>query len=91
MVSKAVEKCRLILMHLAEEGYTYQVTRKQLEKTIALLIGADPRTLRNWINTLQLLEFIEEVSPGVYKLNFVKVPSAFEKLVKGGEKQKKLM
>ena len=91
MVSKAVKKCKLILMHLAEEGYTYQVTRKQLEKTIALLIGADPRTLRNWINTLQLLEFIEEVSPGVYKLNFVKVPSAFEKLVKGGEKQKKLM
>jgi len=37
------------------------------------------------------LEFIEEVSPGIYKLNFVKVPSAFEKLVKGGEKQKKLM
>jgi len=91
MVSKAVKKCNAILMHLAERGFTYQVTRKELEKTIAFLIGADPRTLRNWIRTLQLLEFIEEVSPDVYKLNFVKVPSAFEKLVKGGEKQKKLM
>jgi len=91
MVSKAVKKCNAILMHLAEQGFTYQVTRRELEKTIAFLIGSDPRTFRNWIRTLQLLEYIKEVAPGIYKLNFVKVPSAFEKLVRGDEKQKKLM
>ena len=91
MVSKAVRKCNRILTYLAEQGYTYQVTKKELHKAIAILIGADPRTLRNWTETLKLLDYIEEVSPGIYRLNFVKVPSALERLVKGGEKQKKLM
>jgi hypothetical protein len=40
---------------------------------------------------LKLLEYIEEVGPGVYRLNFVKVPSALVKAVSGGEEQKKLM
>jgi hypothetical protein len=91
MVSKAVRKCERILTYLAEQGFTLQVTKKELHKAIAVLIGADPRTLRNWENTLKLLEYIEPVSPGIYRLNFVKVPSALVKAVSGSEGQKKLM
>ena len=90
MVSKAVLKCQKIMLHLARQGFTNQVTKKELKKAIVVLIGADPRTIKRWIETLKLLEYIEEVGMGIYRLNYAKVPGALECLLKGGE-QKKLM
>jgi len=85
-------KCVEIVNYLVDKGYTFQVSGTELQRAIAYLIGSDPRTLRNWTQTLKLLGFIEEVGlgGGVFKLNLVKVPSALEKAI-GGERQKKLM
>ena len=90
MVSKAVLKCQKIMLYLARQGFTNQITKKELSKAIVFLIGADPRTIKRWIETLKLLEYIEEVGLGIYRLNYAKVPGALESLLKGGE-QKKLM
>jgi len=90
MVSKAVLKCQKIMLYLAKQNFTNQVSLKELKKAIVMLIGADPRTIKRWIETLKLLEYIEEVGMGIYKLNYAKVPGALECLLKGGE-QKKLM
>ena len=90
MVSRAVLKCQKIMRYLAKEGYTNQVSERVLRKTIVVLIGADPRTFKRWIETLKLLEYIEEVGMGVYRLNYAKVPGCLEELIRGGE-QKKLM
>jgi len=91
MVSKAVLKCQKIMRYLAKEGYMNQVSERILRKAIVLLIGADPRTFKRWMETLKLLEYIEEVGMGIYRLNYAKVPGCVEELIKGGEKQKKLM
>jgi len=90
MPSRAYMKCVEIINYLVGKGYTFQVSRTELQRTIAYLIGSDPRTLRNWTETLKLLGFIEEAGLGVFKLNLVKAPSALEKVI-GGERQKKLM
>ena len=90
MVSKAVLKCQKIMLYLAKQNFTNQVSLKELKKAIVMLIGADPRTIKRWIETLKLLEYIEEVGMGIYKLNYAKVPGCLEELIKGGE-QKKLM
>lgn len=91
MVSKAVLKCRKIMLYLARQGFTNQVTKRELQKAIVVLAGADPRTFKRWEQTLKLLEYIEEVGYGVYRLNYAKVPEALQALLKEGGEQKKLM
>ena len=51
--------------------------------------GGDPRTLKNWIRTLERLGFIERRNIRVYKMNLDSIPELLNVMVKSG--QKKLM
>jgi len=74
---------------VAERGLTNEVHRKVLEEIIILVIGQDPRTRKNWIETLEKLGFIRKLSPFLYKMNVTMVPELLNVVVKSG--QKKLM
>jgi len=90
-VSRAVLKCQKIMLYLAKEGYTKQVTKQKLREAIDWTVGIDDRTFQKYVNAMKRLKFIREVGNGVFELNYVKVPGAIEILVKRGDNQKKLM
>ena len=87
--SKAYQTCAEIMKTIVEAGFTYQITKKNLEKVIMLKRGGDPRTFRNWLNNLVLIDFLEPINATVYKLNLERCPEALALGVKEG--QKKLM
>jgi len=87
--SQAYQTCVEILKTIVKAGFTYQITKKNLEKVIMLKRGGDPRTFRNWLNNLTLIEFLEPVNANVFKLNLERCPEALALGVKEG--QKKLM
>lgn len=74
---------------IVQAGFTYQITRKNLKKVIMVKRGGDPRTFRNWLNNLTLIEFLEPVNANVFKLNLERCPETLAFGVKEG--QKKLM
>lgn len=88
--SRAYKHCVEIMRFLVEAGYAYQVHIKPLEVAITALRGGDPRTLRNWTQTLKRLGFIEKVNLLVYKMKLESIPELWNIVVKKGH-QKKLM
>lgn len=87
--SRAYKKCVELMSCVAEIGVTNQVHRKVLEVTITRVIGGDPRTLKNWIATLERLGFIKKLNSRVYQMNVSLVPELLNVVIKSG--QKKLM
>ena len=90
MKSRSVQACEQIMRRLVKAGYTQQVSDTTLEKVIMVVRGGDPRTVKNWTNTLRALEYISPVGVRLFKLNVVKVQGLLELAVeiKG---QKKLV
>jgi len=70
-----------------QAGFTYQITRKELKKFIMLKRGGDPRTFRNWLTNLILLEFLEPFNANVFKVNLERCPEALVLGVKEGQKK----
>jgi len=91
MKSKTVEVCNAIMRFLVEQGFTNQVTVKEVEKAIVYVRGPDKRTLENWKRALEMLGYLNKKSPFVYEMNLLKVPELLTEAVKGHQKQKKLM
>jgi len=87
--SKAYSHCVEIMRFLVEAGFTYQVHDEALKVAITAVRGGDPRTLKNWTQTLERLGFIKKLNQRVYKLNLDMVPELLNVAVKSG--QKKLM
>jgi hypothetical protein len=87
--SQAYETCVEIMKTIVQAGFTYQITRKNLKKVIMLERGGDPRTFRNWLNNLVLIEFLKPVNATVFRMNLERCPEALALGVKEG--QKKLM
>lgn len=87
--SKAYRHCVEIMRFLAEAGFTYEVHIEALKVAITAIRGGDPRTLMNWIHTLERLGFIKKRNMRVYKMNLESIPELLNIVVKPG--QKKLM
>jgi len=87
--SRGYHHCVEIMRFLVESGFTYQVHVEALKVAITAVRGGDPRTLKNWTQTLERLGFIEQLNQRVYKLNLDMVPELLNVAVKSG--QKKLM
>lgn len=87
--SRAYNKCVELMKCVAERGLTNQVHQKVLEIVITQVIGQDPRTLKNWVRTLERLGFVKKLNSCVYQMNVQLVPELLNVVVKRG--QKKLM
>ena len=87
--SRSYHHCVEIMRFLVEAGFTYQVHVEALKVAITAVRGGDPRTLKNWTQTLERLDFIKKVNPHVYQMNFKSIPELLNLMVKSG--QKKLM
>lgn len=75
---KPRELCEQIIEDLIKEGYKFQVSKSDLEKTIMLRRGIDERTVARWIRALKTLEYITQVNASVYQLNPAMTPKLFE-------------
>lgn len=89
-MSKTVQTCEEIMRQLAKGGFTSQVSKRPLEMIITLLRGGDPRTLKNWIQTLVRLEYLSMVNVNVFEVNLVKVHGLLESMVKDRSQSKLL-
>jgi len=87
--SRSYHHCVEIMRFLVEAGFTYQVHIEALKVAITAVRGGDPRTLKNWTQTLERLGFIKKLNQRVYKMNLEIVPELLNLVVKSG--QKKLM
>ena len=85
--SRAYKKCVELMKCVAERGLTNQVHQKVLEVVITQVIGQDPRTLKNWIRTLERLGFIRRLNPLVYQMNVKEVPELLNVVVRSGQKK----
>ena len=85
--SEAYQACVEIMKTIVQAGFTYQITKKNLEKVIMLKRGGDPRTFRSWLNNLVLIEFLEPINANVFKLNLQRCPEALALGVKEGQKK----
>jgi deoxyribodipyrimidine photolyase-like uncharacterized protein len=81
---RAEDVCKQIIAALIKEGYRHQVRKADLEKTIMILRGIDPRTMQNWIKTLISFEYITPAALNVYTINVEKCPE----LIINGLKEK---
>ena len=86
---KTIEVCQEIMKAIIEKGFTNQIHKRELEKVIIVLRGVDKRTIKNWVRTLEVMEFIKPLNPLVFELNFKKCPELLNRLIENG--QKKLM
>ena len=87
--SRSYHHCVEIMRFLVEAGFTYQVHVEALKVAITAVRGGDPRTLKNWTQTLERLGFIKHLNQRVYKMNLESIPELLNIAVKSG--QKKLM
>ena len=87
MVSRTVRACEELMMLAARAGFTNQIGRRSLTELITIKRGQDPRTIKNWLNTLNLLGYIEPMSVNVFKLDFSRCSEALGLLVKRGQKK----
>lgn len=81
MVSKAYRKCLLLIEKTVKHGYGNQIDQEELEKLIAMYIGADPRTIEKYVRVCVQFKFIEPhiLKKGtlpVYRINLVKADHA---------------
>lgn len=90
MTSKAFKQCEKLIKEAVKVGFTHQISRHSMKVLIKRDIGADPRTLRNWLCNLEDFGFITSVNPSVYQLDLSLVEGALELAVKNGS-QKKLV
>ena len=67
-ISKAVKKCEQIIQFLVENGYTKQISERELRKAIIRFAGLDPRTFKKYVEALILLDYIEKIGKGVYQI-----------------------
>jgi len=86
---RSYHHCVEIIRFLVEAGFTYQVHVEALKVAITAVRGGDPRTLKNWTQTLERLDIIKRVNPHVYQMNLESIPELLNIMVKSG--QKKLM
>jgi len=87
--SRSYHHCVEIIRFLVEAGFTFQVHVEALKVAITAVRGGDPRTLKNWTQTLERLDFIKKVNPHVYQMKLESIPELLNIMVKNG--QKKLM
>lgn len=80
---RAFKVCEQIIECLLLEGYRLQIREADLAKCIKRVRGIDPRTVRNWIQTLLDFDYIEKVGAGIYQFNPMKVPELFTAIKKG--------
>ena len=85
--SQGYQICVEIIKTIVQAGFTYQITRKELKKFIMVKRGGDPRTFRNWLNNLVLIEFLEPINANVFKVNLERCPEALALGVKEGQKK----
>lgn len=81
-MNKTVRVCEEIMKQLVKAGFTNQVSKKSLEVAITLIRGGDPRTIKNWVRILTLLEYISPLNANVFQMNLTKVHGLIEMVVK---------
>ena len=83
----AVTVCEQILTALVKQGYTYQISRQELTKTIMLIRGADERTIKKWIKVLETFNYIIPIATNIYQLNLQKTPQLLNEIIQQGQKR----
>lgn len=77
----AKEVCDKIIEQLLKNGFTYQITRQDLEKAIMQVRGIiDERAIDNWIRALITWDYIKHIQKGIYQLNPTTCPQIFKTL-----------
>lgn len=74
---KAQEQCEKIVEALLLEGYRYQISHKDIVKTIMEHRGIDDRTVQRWIKALLIFGYIKAENTAIHKiysLNPAKIP-----------------
>ena len=71
------ETCETIIKALVKEGYRYQVSQRDLEKSIMEKRGIDERTINRWIKALTTFGYVKRETPQLFSL----VPTAIPELV----------
>jgi hypothetical protein len=67
---KTDEKCEAVINQLITKGFLCQVNEHNLKAAIMRSLRVlDNRTIKNVINALIALEYLDETAPKVYKLN----------------------
>ena len=75
------EICDKIIEQLLKDGYTYQITRQDLEKAIMKVRGiVDERAIDNWVRALITWEYIKHIQKGIFQLNPTACPQIFKTL-----------
>ena len=82
MRTEKTEKiCRDIIDYLIRDGYVLEVPKHEVRKAIRIYRGIDPRTVKNWTQILEDLEYLIPKRGGiVYKINPFKCPQVISKL-----------
>jgi len=78
MKSKTEKTLTEIIERIIQSGYTFQVSKRTVERAIMELRGIDDRTIRKWLKALVMFDYLKPVAVGVYQLNPLKVPDLFE-------------
>ena len=68
-----IQTLEKIMETLTKNGYSYQVTRRDLEKAIIQVRGIDKRTIERWIQLLLIFEFIKKENEKVFDINITKI------------------
>ena len=67
------ETLEAIMKTLTKEGYSYQISKKDLEKAIIQNRGIDVRTIDRWIQLLEMFGFIGKVTKQTWEINITKL------------------
>lgn len=86
MVSKAFKTCLLLIEKMVKHNYLNQISHADLERLIAMHIGADQRTLEKYTRVCVQFEFLKphvlkkNGKTSVYLINLVKADQAINEV-----------
>jgi len=66
--------CEEIMELLLKDGYTYQVSMKDVEKAIWQVRGQNKETVRQWTKVLLGFEYLKQVNKDICEINVAKIP-----------------
>ncbi len=68
MGKKAYDKCIEVMKQVKRDGYDKEIPAVELAKLIRMLVGADSRTVSNYIGFLKDFGFVDPIGKGVFTI-----------------------
>lgn len=89
--SKAYQRCEELFRLLIQRGYTYEISRRELEIFIKVYCGSNRETIKTWRQNFVDFGFLELTRPNVFKVNVNKAPGELVRAVREAGEQGKQM